>query len=110
MKTMEQLRAEYRKRDTKLAYQILLSTIEGNMEIRVIDHIFDTHAFHKGDCEKPFAMVRSDFREACRDIEKATHNELLNKYTNTLSKVMNNLGWENKYVIEIIDEMRKELK
>ena len=75
-----------------------------------MDAIFNIHAFHQGDCEKPFAMVRSDFREACRDIEKATHNELLNKYSNTLSKVMKNLGWENKYAIEIIDAIKKELK
>ena len=80
------------------------------MDAKKKEQIFNDHAFHKGDCEKPFAMVRSDFREACRDIEKATHNELLNKYTKTLSKVMKDLGWENKYAIEIIDEMRKELK
>ena len=80
------------------------------MEIRVIDHIFDTHAFHKGDCEKPFAMIRSDFYQACESIEKHLHNELIMKYNSLLSRTMKKLGWEPIYAIEIIDEIKKELK
>ena len=80
------------------------------IDVVTIDQIFNKHAFHKGDCEKPFAMVRSDFYQACESIEKHLHNELIMKYNSLLSRAMKKLGWEPIYSIEIIDEIRKELK
>ena len=55
-------------------------------------------------------MVRSDFRNACRDIEQAAHRELIMKYNILLTKTMKALGWDPIYAVEIIDEMRKELE
>ena len=80
------------------------------MDAKKKEQIFNNHAFHKGELDKPFAMVRSDFYEACESIEKHLHNELIMKYNSLLSRAMKNLGWENKYAIEIIDEIKKELK
>ena len=80
------------------------------MDAKKKEQIFNDHAFHKGELDKPFAMVRSDFYQACEAIEKHLHNELIMKYNSLLSRAMNNLGWENKYVIEIIDAIKKELK
>ena len=79
------------------------------MEIKTMDAIFNIHAFHQGEQDKPFAMVRSDFRNACRDIEQAAHRELIMKYNTLLTKTMKGLGWDPIYAVEIIDEMRKEL-
>ena len=80
------------------------------MDAKKKEQIFNDHAFHKGELDKPFAMVRSDFYEACESIEKHLHNELIMKYNNLLSRAMKKLGWEPIYVIEIIDEIKKELK
>ena len=80
------------------------------MEIKTMDAIFNIHAFHQGEHDKPFAMVRSDFRNACRDIEQAAHKELIQKYNRLLVQTMKGFGWDSIYAIEIIDEMRKELR
>ena len=80
------------------------------MDAKKKEQIFNDHAFHKGDGDKPFAMVRSDFYQACESIEKHLHNELIMKYNSLLSRAMKKLGWEPIYSIEIIDEIRKELK
>ena len=80
------------------------------MDAKKKEQIFNDHAFHKGELDKPFAMVRSDFYEACESIEKHLHNELIMKYNNLLSRTMKKLGWEPIYAIEIIDAIRKELK
>ena len=80
------------------------------MDAKKKEQIFNDHAFHKGELDKPFAMVRSDFYEACETIEKNLHNELIMKYNSLLSRTMKKLGWEPIYAIEIIDAIKKELK
>ena len=80
------------------------------MDAKLKQQIFNNHAFHKGELDKPFAMVRSDFYQACESIEKVTHNELIMKYNSLLTRAMKKLGWEPIYAIEIIDEMKKEMK
>ena len=79
------------------------------MDAKKKEQIFNDYAFHKGDGDKPFAMVRSDFYQACESIEKHLHNELIMKYNSLLYRAMRKLGWEPIYSIEIIDEIRKEL-
>ena len=80
------------------------------MDAKLKEQIFNNHAFHKGELDKPFAMVRSDFYQACESTEKIIHNELIMKYNSLLTRAMKKLGWEPIYAIEIIDEMKKEMK
>ena len=80
------------------------------MDAKKKEQIFNDYAFHKGELDKPFAMVRSDFYQACESMEKVIHNELIMKYNTVLTRAMKKLGWEPIHTVEIINEMKKELK
>ena len=79
------------------------------MDAKKKEQIFNDHAFHKGELDKPFAMVRSDFYQACEAIEKHLHNELLMKYNIQLVKAMNKFGWEPIYAAELTHEIMLNL-
>ena len=79
MKTIDELRDDFRKEAEKNVLLCITSSIGQNMGIVEMDRIFDKYAFHRGDQDKPFAMLRNTFREAVREVELITQEKELKK-------------------------------
>ena len=104
MKTIDELRDVVRKEANKNVLLCITSSIGQNMGIMEMDRIFDKYAFHRGDQNKPFAMLRNTFREAAREVELITQeNELKKSYAIQL-EIYQELEKEYNWVLDAIDD------
>lgn len=88
--------------------QCVLNTVGDDMGIMVIDTIFNKYAFHRGDQDKPFAMLRNTFREAVREVELATQYSMLIKFKAIQLEIYQELEKELNWVFDSPDDEIKD--
>ena len=69
-----------------------------------MDKIFDKYAFHRGDQDKPFAMLRNTFRDAVREIETITQKNELNKFHAIKLEIYQEIEKEFNWIFDAPDD------
>ena len=108
MKTIDELRDVVRKEADKNVLLCITSSIGQNMGIMEMDRIFDKYAFHRGDQDKPFAMLRNTFREAVREVELLTQEKELKKSYAIQLEIYQELEKELNWVFDSPDDEIKD--
>ena len=78
------------------------------IDIMTMDRIFDKYAFHRGDQDKPFAMLRNTFREAVREVELITQEKELKKSYAIQLEIYQELEKELNWVFDSPDDEIKD--
>lgn len=104
MKSINELRDDFRKEAEKNVLLCITSSIGQNMGIMEMDRIFDKYAFHRGDQDKPFAMLRNTFREAVREVEMLTQEKEQIKFKAIQLEIYKELEKELNWVFDASED------
>lgn len=74
------------------------------IDIMTMDKIFSKYAFHRGDQDKPFAMLRNTFREAVREVEMLTQEKEQIKFKATQLEIYKELEKELNWVFDASED------